>query len=217
MQKNFFKELEEFFSNYPKKNLLKGSFAIFPGDDINTLYYVITGGIRRYDITAQGGEVDIAIYEPGNVVPLTSAIQDEIDNEHFYQAFNDSLVYSAPLNDFLNFLKSDPDRMFALIRHLSEEATMLSQKLDYILKGNAIDKIMYELDSESKRQSTVRDKGRYILPIHTTDLARRTGLARETVSRELSKLVRQSVISISHSAITVNNLGAIKKRLYEEA
>ena len=40
-----------------------------------------------------------------------------------------------------------------LLFNLSEEVTMLSQKLDYTLKGNAIDKIMYELDSESKRQS----------------------------------------------------------------
>lgn len=214
MQQNFFSELESFFRKYPKKTIDKGSFVIFPGDSINNLYFVITGGVRRYDITAQGGEVDITIYKDGSIVPLTAAIQDEIDNDHFYQAFQDSLVYSAPLDDFINHLKSNSKLMFQLVKQLSIEATLLSQKLDYVLKGNAIDKIMYEIDIETKMPSTTLDKGRYILPIHTIDIARRTGLARETVSRELSKLVSQSIITITHSAITVNNLGAIKKRLY---
>jgi len=214
VQKDFFSELKIFFSKYPKKTIDKGSFVIFPGDAINTLYYVISGGVRRYDITAQGGEVDIANYKDGSLVPLTAAIQDEIDNDHFYQAVQDTLVHYAPLSEFIKYLYSDTNIMFNLVKQLSIEATQLSQKLDYVLKGSAIDKIMYEIDTETKMPSTTLDKGKYIMPIHTIDIARRTGLARETVSRELSKLVSQSIITITHSAITVNNLSALKKRLY---
>ena len=73
-------------------------------------------------------------------------------------------------------------------------------------------RILYELLLEGRRFGARHQKGVYIIKMHVYELAARTGLTRETASRELSK-IKSLGIKINKQGIEVQNLNKLEDEL----
>jgi CRP-like cAMP-binding protein len=79
------------------------------------------------------------------------------------------------------------------------------------MSGTARSRLLYELLIEARRFGEKQPDGGYVLQSNETDLAARSGLSRETISREMKKLKAQGLVDITKSRIIIHSLDEIKR------
>ena len=80
------------------------------------------------------------------------------------------------------------------------------------MSGNAKSRLLYELIVECRRFGVVDEEGNYSLSINESDIAARSGMSRETVSREMRKLKEQGLVNIRRRVIQIQDLQALEKK-----
>jgi CRP-like cAMP-binding protein len=81
------------------------------------------------------------------------------------------------------------------------------------MSGTAKSRLIYELIMECRRFGTQDKPHIYALNVNEVDFAARSGLSRETISREMQKLKDLGIVSINGKVIEVKDLLALEKML----
>ena len=111
------------------------------------------------------------------------------------------------------FLQANPDVLFDLLSRVYAGTDALLRRLALASSGVAAHRLIFELLLESYRFGIPGQDHLILVVINQNGLAARTGLARETVSRELHKLERQQLLSLTKQGIAINQIG-LEKRLH---
>lgn len=74
-------------------------------------------------------------------------------------------------------------------------------------------RLLFELVSQCKRFGEPQKDGSYILNIHEPELARRSGLSRETISRHIQKIDHGNIIEARHKNIVIKDLPKLEQLL----
>lgn len=204
-------KIHEYFSTFPKRTYPKGQIIIFAHEDPTAVYYIVDGKVRNYDHTYRGDEVIVNIFKPPAFFPMSWAI-NRAPNQYFYRTEESTTVHVVPADKALEFLKSNPDVMFDLLSRLYRGIDGLLGRMVHLMSGTARSRVMYELIIECRRFGKNEKANSYELTVSEVDLAARSGLSRETVSREISKLKEQKLVS-SKVKLVVNDLAELEKML----
>ncbi|NCU39129.1 helix-turn-helix domain-containing protein, partial [Candidatus Saccharibacteria bacterium] len=70
---------------------------------------------------------------------------------------------------------------------------------------------------DCKKYGVQRPDGSYILNLHENDIAARTGLTRETISRHLSHINHGKLIQIGRKNIIIKDIALLEKELGKTA
>jgi CRP/FNR family cyclic AMP-dependent transcriptional regulator len=202
----------EFFNQYPLRKYPKGQILIHAGDTPESIYYLVRGTVRQYDISYRGDEVVVNMFKSGAFFPMSIALA-ELPNKFFFDADKDIEVRVAPATEVVDFLRNHPDVTLNLLTRVYKGMDGLLGRVVQLMAGSARDRLVYELVIESKRFGTLNPDGSYQLSISESDLAARAGLSRETVSREISKFTSSGQITVSHSGIVVKDLSILEQML----
>ncbi len=111
-----------------------------------------------------------------------------------------------PVENALTFLKDNPDVMLDLLSRLYRGMDGLLGRMVHLMSGTARSRLLYELIVESRRFGEKQSDKTIKLSINEVDLASRTGLSRETVSREMTKLKDKGLIKLVSKAIYVKDV-----------
>ena len=205
-------KISDFFAKYPKRSYEKGKVLIRPEENPTHVYYIHSGQVRQYDINAQGEEVVVNVFRNPAFFPMTWAI-NKSKNMYFYDCFTDVVMNAVPPNEALDFLKANPDVMFNLLGRVLDGASVLQRRMAHLMGGTGYTRVIFELLTEAKRFGIDGGSGAIELPIKEDELARRAGLSRETINRELSKLKTSGHVTVSHKKITVTSLKKLDELL----
>lgn len=208
-------KVEAFFASYPSRKYPKGQILIHGGDDPQHIFYLTQGKVRQYDISYRGDEVVMNVYKSGAFFPMLWALTD-LQNRHFFSAENDVEVRVAPKDKVVEFLKTNPDVAMDLLTRLYIGVDGLLGRMAHLMAGSARSRLLYELIIECKRFGEPDKKGELIIPVSEGDLAARAGLSRETVSREMQKLIKQDLVAVKSQKITVRSLSKLQDILGTE-
>jgi CRP-like cAMP-binding protein len=208
-------KIAEFFSKYPKRTYDKGQILIHAGDEPQYVWFIVEGKVRQYDISYRGDEIVVNVFKPGAYFPMLWAIT-KLPNRYFFGAETKLVARVVPYEDALTFLKNNSDVMFDLLSRLYTGIDGLLGRMAHLMAGSAKSRLMYELIIECQRFGDLKKNGSCLISINETVLASRTGLSRETVSREMRKLVQNDLVNISQKGIAVNSISALQKRLGTE-
>lgn len=216
MNKNVKQKLDTFFQQFTKKNIPPKELLIQPTKEPVGLFYLTEGVVRHYSITQQGEEYTLNIYKPTSFFPVAWIVDESIDL-HYFETMTPATVWIAPKSDTVAFLKKEPDILFDLIQRMNKGLDGYYKKIEQLLLGKAKEKLIIELLLYANRFGKEQDNAIEI-PIKITEkqLASQTGLARETVSRELQKLIHLSLIQVRDKGITITNKSKLEKELYKE-
>lgn len=190
-------KIQDFFSNYPPQIYKKGEVLIQAGT-IPAAYYVVDGLVIQYDIGKNGDKLVVNTYQPGAFVPLTCILND-IPTVFFFEATETTTVRVASAADTVAFLRDNPDVVYDAPARVSRGGSGLMQRLARAMDGDAEGRIMQEL--LILRSRFFADSG--VVSVTDTDLAIKTGLARETISRALKKLDTEGTIRATRGKITI--------------
>lgn len=203
-------KIDQFFGKYPKRSYPKGQILVFADESPEHIYHLITGKVRKYDVSYRGDEVIVNVFKPPAFFPMSWAI-NHTKNKYFYKTEEQSELHVVPADDTLEFLKANPDVMLDLLSRLYSGMDGLLGRVVHLMSGSARSRLLYELIIECRRFGKKQEDGSYFLSTSESDIAARSGLSRETVGREIHKLKEKNLIGIERSGIIVKDLAEVQR------
>lgn len=195
-------KLEQFFSEYPQRYYKKGDTLVFADNSVPPVFFLAKGRVGQYDIAETGNKVTLNIFNTSAFFPMSNAI-NQTPNTHFYEALDEVQVHVAPAEAVVEFLQNNPDVQFDLLARLYRGVDGLLGKLTQLMSGTAYARLLLELTVAARRFGEVQADGSYLVQFTEMQLAQQTGLARETVSRELQKMKQSGVVAHTKQGIKV--------------
>jgi len=205
-------KIEVFFKAYSLKHLGKGYLLIYAGYEPPGVFYIQSGRVRQYDVADNGEEVVVNVFKPPAFFPMSWAI-NKTPNQYFFEADTAVTVRQAPANEVVEFIKANPEVMLDLLARVYSGTDGLLRRTAHLMGSNARTRLLFELITQCRRFGERQDNGSYLVGINESELAKRAGLSRETVSREISELKKMHLINVGRQAITLHDLGKLEAKL----
>lgn len=199
------------FAKYPERIYQKGQILLYAGEEPAHIFYMLEGRVRQYDISYRGDEVIVNVFRPPAFFPMSSAM-NRTDNKYFFKTENKVRLRIVPQEDALNYIKANPDVLYDLLSRVYRGSDALIGRLVQLMSGSAKSRLLFELANEARKLKAA-DTGPIQLEIKENDLAARTGLSRETVSREMQGLKEAGIVSVSKQGVRIENLQSINAKL----
>lgn len=194
--------VKRFFASYAQKIILKGSLVLEPDElRLPPISYLEEGLVTQYDITPSGSKAIVNIYKPGAFFPASSAI-NKTKNKYYFEASADSKIRQSSAKDLEAFLITHPEETYELLQRLYRGLDGLLGRIVMLLGSNANSRLLYELAVYGDRFGKNTAEG-LVLEVTENELAQQSGLARETISRELKQLKKAGVLSGSRGRIVL--------------
>lgn len=207
------KKLMEFFSKFPLKKYKKGQIIFEPNDDFGGVYFVKSGYLRVYDVNKDGKESGIQLFRPLYFLSLIG-IKTGLKNRHYIEALTPVEAWMVSKDDFEKHIQSNPQLYAEVCNALMEKFLDLTSYISHLVSGDAYTKVaglIYSLALEygvsKNKQVTVKFKITHKL------IATLTGLTRETVTLQMLKLEKDSLIDNDRRQIVVMDMKVLKKAL----
>lgn len=207
--------VDDFFKNYPAKNIEKNQILIHAGDTPSHIIYLESGRIQQYDISSKGEVVVVNIFTKGAFFPMSMAI-NQTKNQYFFETLTDVTVRKAPNEEVVAFVRENKQVAFDLLSRVYRGLDGLIRRMAHLMGGSAKSRLLFELLIECKRFGQEKSDGSITVRVSETELASRTGMTRETVSRQIHDLKREGLVSVSRGTLTVFNVDKIQNILGTE-
>lgn len=200
-------KLEEFFKRYTQKRYKKGEILIRQYEIPEGVFFLTEGVVRMYTISKDGEELELNIFKPYSFFPV-GWIVAKTENKYYFDAVTDVVVYITPRTNMLALLKKEHDILFDLVRRIYLGLDGYFMRVEMLLKGAAYYKTIAEIVISAHRH------GHHLKLTHH-QIAARTGLSRETVTREIRKLQKKGIITYESEHLTILDIELLEKELAE--
>lgn len=188
-------KVSEFFSSYPKQTEERGKQLILIDDSVHEAIYIESGRVDQYDIGSSGSKAVINTFGPGAFLPMSNILNDLPSGYFFEVSSKEASIRRAPAAEVLAFLHNNPRTVLDLLARVYRGVDGVLAKLSTQMNGTAQDRIWRHLVIAGHRFGTPGGRKGYVnVKITESQLAQHTGLARETVNRELKKLRAEGLV-----------------------
>jgi len=196
-------KIQTHFASSNSIEYAKGHILALPHQEFEGVYFLREGAVEQYDITPEGNKIVVNIFKPPAFFPMSWAI-NKTTNTYFFEALTNITVQRASAESTVEFLRTNPDVTFDLLSRVYRGTDALLRRLAVTASGIAANRLIFELIIEAYRFGTQLDNEQRKVVIKQTVLASRSGLARETVSRELRKLETEQVVHQAKDGLVLN-------------
>jgi CRP/FNR family transcriptional regulator, cyclic AMP receptor protein len=189
-----------------------GATLFSEGDRSTTVVLVISGRAKVFSLTAQGGEVLLAIRGPGALLGEMSAL-DGAPRSASVSALEPLETYVVSVSAFLEFLRTHPGAAVRIVKMIVSRLRDADRKRVEFGTYDTLGRIALRLAELAERFGASQDNAvRITLPLTQDELAAWTGSSRESVTKALRALRRQGVIETSRRSVTVIDLDRLRAR-----
>lgn len=208
-------KVKKFFSNYPEKSFYKGDVLIWAHNEPDGIFFIENGSVCQCDISKDGKKIIVNQFKKGAFFPMSWAI-NKTRNEYFYEATEDLETRFAHTDEVLRFVKNNPDVMYDLLGRVFRGTDGLLEKVSHLMFSDAQTRVLYTMINEYERsQHKEKNEELFVIKLTESELSLRTGLARETVSRQLGKLGKLKLLTVSGGSIKIPNIQKLRSMLKE--
>lgn len=205
-------KVRQFFLKYPEKRFAKKEIVVHAGEEPRGVFYMVSGRVNQYDITLAGVETVVNTYKTPAFFPMSWAI-NRTPNDYFFEAATDVVVRVAPAGEVVAFVKSEPEVLLDLLSRVYRGTDGLLRRLAHLMGGDARSRLLFEIVVTAHRFGNPAANGSIRLPFKEGDLAKHTGLARETVSRTIQDLKAEGLVAIDKEGLVVRNVRDLQAEL----
>lgn len=189
--------LETFIKHYHVRRFEKGEIIVTQGEVPGCVYLLKKGVIKTYNLTSQGEEKPIAFNIMGDAFPEAWIFDKAKYAIYFYEAFTDCEIYCIPKNEYVAFLKGNPEALYAEYDRLVGKYMNDQLRVNALEQSKAAEKVLNTIHFLCLRfgREVKEHQVQILLPLTQQDLANFMGLTRETTGIELKKLQRKGILS----------------------
>lgn len=184
--------------------LQKGDQLFQAGGAFTALYAVRAGALKTTSLTKGGQEQITGFYLPGEIVGLDGVAERQHTNTAC--ALETSAVCEIPFNQLSTLSLELPKLQQHIFQILGREISHEQQQLTLISKHTADERVAAFLLSWSARHERRQLSGRQLrLPMSRGELGNFLGLTIETVSRVISRMQKNGMLSVDKQTITIDD------------
>jgi CRP/FNR family transcriptional regulator len=201
-----------FFADYPLRTFEKRQILVRPQEPLGGVYYLAEGRVNEYDITPDGKEVVVNIFKPGAFFPMSSAL-NATPNDYFFEASTTVAVRIAPPEAAVQFLRDNPDVALDLLKRVYNGVDGVLRRMAHLMGGNAQHRLLFEVLNAVHRFGEQQGDGSWLLPLNESDLGKHSGLARETVNRNIKSLKDAGLLKVGAKTMVIVDLKKLEALL----
>ncbi|MET1253878.1 fumarate/nitrate reduction transcriptional regulator Fnr [Aliikangiella maris] len=188
-----------------KKVLKKGDFLFHAGDTFDAIHAIRSGSLKTYTISSDGTEQITGFHLPGEIVGLNAISSTQYPS--FAKALETSLVCSIPFDKLEALSRELPGLQKQLFKIMSGEIREEQDLMMLLSKKNADERFaafIINFSGRFKRRGLSNKE--FQLTMTRGDIGNYLGLAVETVSRLVTRLQKQGLISIQDRYIQIKDM-----------
>jgi len=205
-------KVADFFQKYPLRTFDKRHLLARAEEPLPGVFYVVEGRVSQYDITPSGNEVVVNVFKPGAFFPMSWALNDTV-NHYFFEASTKVTTHVAPAADAVQFLKNNPDVTFDLLSRVYRGVDGVLRRMAHLMGGDTHSRLLFELLNAAYRFGEQQPDGSIFIALKESDIARHSGLARETVNRTMQHLKKDGLVTVAHAGVTITDIKQLENRL----
>lgn len=202
-----------FFQHGTPRKYKKGEILLRADDPPQGLFLLLKGYVRQYTISSQGNEFTLQIIHPFTYFPLSWILSD-IPNTYYFEALTSVEVVRIPPKQARNEIEAYPDTYSPIIKKQVAEYEEIIERMEQIIFSDSYRKVISVLLYLCKHFGSIKRKEIIIKQRFTHHaIATLVGIARETVSVEMTKLKKKKYIRVRKGIISVIQLSQLKQEL----
>lgn len=213
MDRRVKQKITSFFSHYKLLTVKKGEILAQAGSTPFFIFYIEDGLVKEYKVSRKGTETVLNYFKPTSFFSMSWVLTD-IVNTYYYEALTDLVIRKVPKKEMEDFLQKNSDIALSLLRRIYTGLDGMFQHIEQLKTGDAYAKLLVSLMLFAKRFGKIEQNEIHIdLRLTENELASYAGLARETVSRELSKLAQQGLVVVDKHNLIIKDITAFQDKL----
>jgi CRP/FNR family transcriptional regulator, dissimilatory nitrate respiration regulator len=181
------------------------------GDPARSFYIVLDGDVKVFKSSQQGKEQTLHRMTPFNTF-AEAAVFLQGGYPASAIALHETRLLEIPRDKFLDLIRSDPEMSLRVLASMSvwlHRMVNLVEDLSFSEVPVRIARHLIRLAADGNVE--MEDGVTVTLPTTKTEFAKLVGTAQETLSRALSKIGDEGVISIKGRNITIKNAALLKE------
>ena len=192
----------------------QGSHIFMQGDPLTNVYFIEKGQIKIYRTDLHGKEQIVNVLQAGDMFPHQGFFRQDNYPAHAEVAEDAILIY-IPISKFENILATHPEICIKLFRVLGDIIVDLQTRLEEKILRNTYEQIILLLLRLGRRHGVneLNEKIHLTSRFTNRELANMIGSSRETVSRTLSQLKKDKMITEEEGFLILDEV-ALKEELF---
>ncbi len=205
-----FRQFHDYFLSQPhiRKTFQKGSFLWKPGQPHNRIHYIISGVVMHYADHENGKRKIISFHGPGTVFPGYHQNDYKIELSLITAALSEMEVLEFTISQFQSMFQSNTKLSEQVVTWYSMYVNrFLFETIhqEYNSSLVKISNLLYLLTGGQPVNSNL------VIDMTQNELSEILGLSRIQLTRGLSELRNQNIISTARGKVHVTNLPALAK------
>lgn len=209
-------KIDTFFKTGQLMKYKKRDLVFNAQDMSSSIFYVKSGYMRVYRITEQGEELTLTILKPADFFPLTYGINN-IRNIYYIEAITKSELWKAPQEQFLEFIKANPDVLYDLTNRIMVKFDGVFARMEYMVFSSAYIKVATTLLICAKKFGEQYGDDMIVqVPLTHRDISTLVGITRETTSLEIKRLEKLGYLGKTGKLFVIKNMKRLEEKLLFE-
>ncbi|WP_297989139.1 Crp/Fnr family transcriptional regulator [Anoxybacillus sp.] len=188
------------------------TLAFMQGDPLDRVFFIARGMVKIYKTDTNGKEQIVSLLQEGDMFPHTGFFRHGAYPAHA-EMMSETTLIVIPIEQFEQTLICYPQLCVKLFRVMGEKIIELQTHLEELAFHNTAEQLARLFIRLAKTNGTYVN-GRYRLkaPLTTRELANMIGTARETVSRALSQLKQQDIVTTDEDGCYIIDVHALQQK-----
>jgi CRP/FNR family transcriptional regulator, cyclic AMP receptor protein len=178
----------------------------------SSVYFILSGWVKIRTYNLDGKEVTLNILGKGELFGEMAPL-DEVPRSTDVITLATTLIGSMPSQDFVSLLSMEPQAGIHLAKLMARRLRQVNRRLrlrESDSTSRVVDVMLFLADGQGVKVA----EGVEVPNLPHRELSSLSGLARETVTRVLSKLEKKGLIERDRDLIRIPDLNALEKLMF---
>ncbi|PSF35309.1 hypothetical protein C7H19_17275 [Aphanothece hegewaldii CCALA 016] len=184
---------------------------ILENDWGGSVYFILEGWVKIRTHNVDGKEVTLNIVGKGEIVGEMATLE-EVPRSTDVITLTKTTISTIPAHDFVTFLNIEPQAGIRLAKLMAKRLRQLNRRLR-LRETDSLSRVADTLIFLAEGQGFKGTQGIELPNLAHRELSSISGLARETVTRTLTKLERKELITRQGDLICIPDLIALERAI----
>jgi CRP/FNR family transcriptional regulator len=191
----------------------KGEQIVHAEDDPFGVFYIDEGFVKVFSINSRGEEYIHVVYGPGEIFPIIWLVK-HVRRQMFYDALAACRLLRVSQTELEAVLRSQAPMSYEMVERAAEQFGVFLDRINNLQYRYARERLIYYLLYLARRFGIVGEQGcEIILRVSHQVIASNVNLSRESVGREIDRLVRRGTVAIRNGHIVLRDVPALVDEL----
>ncbi|TVQ53943.1 MAG: Crp/Fnr family transcriptional regulator [Spirulina sp. DLM2.Bin59] len=176
-----------------------------------SVYFIVDGWVKIRTYNLDGKEVTLNIIGKGELFGEMAALE-EVPRSTDVITLTSTTISSVPAQDFVDLIHSEPLAGVRLAQLMATRLRQVNRRLR-LREADSVSRVADTILFLAEGQGQESSDGLAIPNLPHRELSSLSGLARETVTRVLTKLEKKNLIRRDHDLLIIPNLSALERSI----